>query len=199
MGLKQRGIRLVESDHFDFTVDDGVIVFKGDLSANESLVQQKLLANERFKGLDSDLQCMILDIILKSLHRTTEFGKKNDKLFTKLGYMCDRQISWNQFIPIQQVQLGGEFHNVDKKALQKLGYGVSRFSVSNYRVLSGNVLCVGKHPNISSAGTLCTMNLPGGEPLSVESLEKIRVMLSVANLDQCYRADEAEEIKSYIR
>jgi len=199
MPLRQRGIRLIESNQFDFKVEDGIIVFKGDLSANESLVQKRLLENERFKSLDTDLQCKILDVILKSLYRSSEFGQKNDKLFATLGYMCDTTISWNQFIPIQQVQWKGQFRSVNKQALINLGYGITRFSIPNYRLLTGSVKCVGKHPNISSSGTLCTMTLPAGEQLSIESLEKIRVMLSVANLDQCYRPSELEEIKPHIR
>lgn len=199
--MRQLSVQLIESNSFDvaFNDDERVIVFKGDLTADESLVQDKLYENERFKNSSEIQQSAILDTVLRCLFRNSEFCKKNEKLFTKMGYACDSDITWNQFIPIRQVLLGGEFHNVDTDELTKLGYGITRLSISNYKFLSGRIKCAGKHPNVSSAGNLCTVNIQSGEPLSVESVEKIKLMLLVANLDNAYCPHEVEEIKRYIR
>lgn len=188
--MGQRGVSLIQSDTFSFKIKDGIISIEGNLDEGESKLRDKLSNDPTFKRLAHTIRSGIKTAIIVTMYQNSVLGKQNVEIFKKFGYTCTKKtISWNEFIPIQKVIIGGVIRDIDQSGLIKLGYGIQSFSVMNLQALTNSIYCKGVHPNVDKSHKLCVGELDLGSDMSLDNLNMIRVALSVANLDLCFNKD----------
>ena len=183
--MDKRGVCLVEAEEFSFTIDDGIITISGNIESRDFNVIEHLQNNTYFKSLSTNMRIGVANAVTAAMEQQTQLSRKNTKILNKFGYVCDTQhISWNEFIPIQKVVIGGTFYDVDVEGLKDVGYGITRFEIANDSIVTSHIQCYGRHPNVRRS--LCIGAIPSGKPMTLDRLNEIRIMLTVANLDSCY-------------
>jgi len=120
-------------------------------------------------------------------YRCSDGGITNlDKIKSGGFLVSDELIEWRNFIPIHTIIYFGKLHSVDPELTINLGYGIHSFRVSNCSHIY-QVYCDGIHPHIKSTSKrFCLGPEYEGIPMTLESLNMIKSVLSCVCLNGMY-------------